>query len=412
MKSTPFASFSVGQTFEWSHLVTEDDLRKFRELSGDDNPLHADAAFARALGYKDRVVHGALSVAFLSSLIGMKVPGPGAVWLSQNLRFESPVYVGDALIVRAKIKQKNEALRALALEIEIIKNGAVRAAAGEIVAAEPGGPRADSGTAALGEALVTLPATASGVPMRDAVALVTGGSRGIGAAISRALAARGMSVAINYHMNAEAAGALASELSKTGVRAEAIQADVSTPEGARALFEETLRRFGRVDVIVHNAHTGVEKKGLQDLAYADMTRQFSASVGAAAELARSAAPDMKARGFGRLIHIASSSTIGLPPSGWTAYVTAKAALLGLTRALASELAADGITCNAVSPALVPTDLWAGLTENQLRAMALRNPTRRLTSAADVAAAVAFLAGPEAGHINGANIPVTGGETIA
>lgn len=409
MKPKPFASFAVGQVVEWRRTVDAADLDAFRRLSGDENPLHHDAAFARSLGFKDRVAYGALSMAFLSRLIGNDVPGPGAVWLSQNVRFESPLYPGESVLVRAKVKAKNDALRALTLEIEVLKDAGGRAVAGEAVVAEAG-PAVDGGRHAAGEALVTLPASAQEVPL-DGVALVTGSGRGIGAAVAAALASRGLKVAVNYRTDGDAAKAVASRIEASGGAARLFQEDCGDADGAGRLFDAVERSFGRLDVLVHNAAPGVDAKPLARTTTGDLRRQLAASVEAGLELARRASVGMKSRGFGRLVFIGSSAAIGAPPSGWTAYVSAKAALLGLSRSLAVELGPDGITSNVVSPSLVPTDLWKGLTENQLRAMALRAPTRRLTLAEDVARTVAFLAGPGGAQINGAEIPVTGGEAM-
>lgn len=409
MKPKPFAAFTVGQVIEWRRTIGEADLEAFRRLSGDENPLHHDAAFARSLGFKDRVAYGALSMAFLSRLIGNDVPGPGAVWLSQNLRFESPLYPGDAVIVRARVKARNESLRALTLEVEVVKDAGGRAVAGEAVVAEAGAP-VEGGRHASGEALVSLPATAS-EPPQDGAALVTGSGRGIGAAVAAALAARGLRVAVNFRSDEAAAAKVVGRIAQAGGRAELFRQDCGDADGAGRLFEAVEKAFGRLDVIVHNAAPGVDAKPLAQTAAADLRRQLAASVESGFELARRAAPGMKVRGFGRLIFIGSSAALGAPPSGWTSYVTAKAALHGLARSLAVELGPDGVTSNVVSPSLVPTDLWKGLTENQLRAMAMRSPTRRLTLAEDVARAVAFLAGPGGAQINGADIPVTGGEVM-
>lgn len=409
MKPKPFASFAVGQVIEWRRTVNADDLDAFRKLSGDENPLHHDAAYARSLGFKDRVAYGALSMAFLSRLIGNDLPGPGAVWLSQNLRFEAPLYPGDAVLVRAKIKAKSDALRALTLEVEVLKDTGARTVAGEVVVAEAGAP-SEGGRHAAGEALVTLPAAHVEPPL-DGVALVTGSGRGIGAAIAEALAARGFTVAVNFRGDELSAEAVVSRATRAGGKARAFRQDCGDADGASSLFVAVEKAFGRVDVVVHNAAHGVDAKPLAQTTAEDLRRQLSASVEAGLELARRAAPGMKSRGFGRFIFIGSSAALGVPPSGWTAYVTAKAALHGLARSLAVELGPDGVTSNIVSPSLVPTDLWKGLTENQLRAMALRAPTRRLTSADDVARTVCFLAGPGGSQVNGADIPVTGGEVM-
>lgn len=407
-----FARFKVGDEFVWEATVTAEDVERFHGLSGDSNPLHLDAEFAKGLGYKDRVAYGGLAMAYLSRVIGAEFPGHGTVWLSQNLKFESPLYIGDRIAVKIAVKQKNEGLRALALSVEIVKQGKTKAVSGEALVAAAGPDRASEGRAAAsGEALVTIPAREHAPRTAETVAVVTGASRGIGAAVAEALAARGLRVVVNYNASADAAQALVQRVRQAGGAAAAVRADVFAPEGRRALFDGAIREFGRVDILVNNAGPGPSKTDLADLTLEDLSGAFLACAGSSFELSRLAAPGMRERGFGRIVNILSSSVIGPPPVGWTAYVTAKAALIGLTRSLAVELAPHGITCNMVSPSLVPTDLWSQLTENQLRAMALRNPTRRLAGARDVAETVAFLVSPEAQHINGAHMPVTGGEAI-
>ncbi|MBI5625553.1 MAG: SDR family oxidoreductase [Elusimicrobia bacterium] len=406
-----FARLKEGDEYVRRFTVTADDVEGFRKLSGDVNPLHLDPAFARELGYKDRVVYGALAMAYISRVIGVDFPGPGTVWLSQSIRFEAPVYIGDTLAVKVKVLRKAEPLRAMTLAVEVVKesDGGRKAAAGQAEVSLAAAPR-EGAVAAAGEAVLSLPALRQAAP-GDAVAVVTGGGRGIGAAIAEALGRRGLAVVVNYLSNAAAAEETVRRIAQGGVKAVSCRADVAAPEGARALFEAALSAFGRVDVLVNNAGPAVERREALETRVSDLRKNFDAYVCAAFELSRLAAPGMRERSYGRIINVLSSAVLGTSPAGWTAYVTAKHALLGLSRCLAQELGPWGITCNTVSPSLVPTGQWSSLTENQLRAMALRNPTRRLTAARDVAETVAFLASPEAQHVNGADIPVTGGEAM-
>jgi 3-oxoacyl-[acyl-carrier protein] reductase len=412
-----FSTIKVGDEYRHSVEIRAEDVDDFCRLSGDTNPLHLDSAFARELGYKDRVVYGALSVAYLSRVIGALFPGPGTVWLGQQLRFESPVYIGDRLEFVVRVRQKNEGLRSLSLSVEVYKADDRKVLAGEasVGTAYSGGGEQGLASDRLvisGESLVTVPATRGGYKGSNGmVAIVTGGGRGIGAAIATILASRGVRVAVNYLENRDAATNTVNSIVSGGGEAFAVPADVATVAGAETLFHRTIKEFGRVDILVNNAGLRVIKKDLDDLSAAEMSAYFSTSVGSAFELAKLAAPGMRERAFGRIINVLTSALLGPPPAGWTAYVVAKSALEGLSRSLAVELAPYGVTCNMVSPSLVPTDAWAQLSENQFRALALRNPTRRLASAHDVAAAVAFLASPDSQHINGVNIPVTGGESI-
>jgi 3-oxoacyl-[acyl-carrier protein] reductase len=412
--SPNFSNIKVGDEFQYSLAVTAEDVDEFCKLSGDTNPLHLDPEFARHLGYKDRVVYGALSMAYISRVIGTAFPGRGTVWLSQHLRFDSPLYIGDIITIRVKVKQKNEALRSLSLAIDIVKQNEKRILTGEAVVGVESPPMKTDvdGAAISGEALVTVPAIGTGdQPTRGLVAIVTGGGRGIGAAIASTLARRGIRVVVNYLSNHASAENTVNRIRAAGGEAIAVASDVSLPEGTRVLFQRAMEEFERVDIIVNNAGLVVLKTELRELTVEILIRHFSSYVGSSFELSKLAYEGMKGRGFGRIVNVLTSAILGPPPVGWTPYVVAKSALEGLSRSLAVELGPAGITCNMVSPSLVPTDLWSQLSENQLRALALRNPTRRLASAQDVAAAVAFLASPESQHINGVNIPITGGETM-
>ncbi|MFA6319239.1 MAG: SDR family oxidoreductase, partial [Elusimicrobiota bacterium] len=326
-------------------------------------------------------------------------------------KFEAPVYPGDTIAVKVKVAKKNEPLRALSLSVEVTKESdAGKKAASGLAEVALSGPPAAGSVAAVGSAVLSVPAFRQSMPA-GAVALVTGGSRGIGAAAAEALARRGLRVVVQYRADDAAAEKTMAGLRSFGASAAACKADLASSEGARQAFDAAVREYGRVDVLVNNAGPAVVRRDILELAPGELKSCFDVYVSSAFDLVRLAAPGMRERGFGRVINILSSVVLGAPPQGWTAYATAKHALWGLTRSLALELGPWGITCNAVSPSLVPTDQWSGLSENQLRAMALRNPTRRLAGVRDVAETVAFLAGPEAQHINGANIPVTGGETL-
>lgn len=238
-------------------------------------------------------------------------------------------------------------------------------------------------------------------------ALVTGGSRGIGRAVCLALAARGMRVAVNYAGNAAAAEEVVQACLRRGAPdAFAVQADVSDTEQARALVAAVTERWGGVDVLVNNA--GITRDGLlMRMSEQDFDAVLATNLkGAFACMQAVMRPMMKQR-WGRIVNL--SSVVGLRGNlGQANYAASKAGLIGMSKSAAKELASRGITVNCVAPGFIETDMTAVLPESVRTALLGQIPLARLGAAEEVAAAVAFLASPEAAYITGQVLCVDGG----
>jgi 3-oxoacyl-[acyl-carrier protein] reductase len=237
------------------------------------------------------------------------------------------------------------------------------------------------------------------------VALVTGASRGIGAAVAQRLARDGFTVLINYSGNAAPAEELAREIEQAGGKALTEKADVSDAQAVRRMFDAAETAFGGIDVLVNNA--GIMM--LSPLAEADdanFDRQISVNLKGTFNTLREAAKRLC--DGGRIINF-STSVVGLKLETYGVYAATKAAVETLTAIMAKEMRGRNITVNAIAPGPVATDLFLnGKSEELVARMAKMNPLERLGTAEDIAAAVAFLAGPDGGWINGQTLRANGG----
>ncbi|MDY3555630.1 3-oxoacyl-ACP reductase family protein [Gemmata sp. JC717] len=243
-------------------------------------------------------------------------------------------------------------------------------------------------------------------PLKGKRALVTGGSRGIGAAIVKRLAKEGADVALTFVSKPDEAGQAAETAKALGVRALAIQADASDADAVTRAVEQAAKEFGGLDILVNNA--GVATMGpIDSFSLADFDRTFAVNVRAAFVATQAAAKHMTEGG--RIINIGSCNAERMPFTGGAVYAMSKAALVGLVQGLARDLGPRGITVNNVQPGPVDTDMNPanGAFAESLKAlMALP----RYGHVDEVAAMVAYLAGPESGFVTGASLTIDGGFT--
>ncbi len=242
--------------------------------------------------------------------------------------------------------------------------------------------------------------------LNDKVALVTGGSRGIGRAICESLAARGAHVVINYVRGEEAAKSVADAIASAGGSAEIVGFDVSDMKQAEAEVVAVAKRLGKLDILVANAGISIDALLLR-VKEEDLDRILAVNVKGTLACARGALKSMMRARRGRIV-LVSSVVAEMGNAGQTAYSLSKAALLGMCKTLAREYASRNITVNSVAPGFIETDMTAAITEQARTALKTAIPLGRIGSPADVAAAVAFLCSEEAGYVTGQTLRVNGG----
>ncbi|MCE5271114.1 SDR family oxidoreductase [bacterium] len=391
-----FHSIAVGDEAEVFHTITEKDIDTFSELTGDDNPLHMDSEFAAGTSMRKRVAHGMLTASFISAIIGTRLPGRGALWYEQSLRFLAPVLVGDKIRVWAKVIEKSESQRVLVLSTMVTKG--------------------ETGTKVIeGEARVKMletkePEKHEPTKGKGAV-IVSGAGRGIGAAIALRLAAEGYPVAVNYCSSEREAEKVYSLIKQQGGRAITIKADISHRSEVDRMVETAVERLGPLEGVVNNAAPSIEPLDFTSLSWKHIQTHIDIQLKGAFNLCQAAIPHLLQRGQGSIVNISSIYADSNPPAKLVPYNLCKAALVSLTRSLAVELGPRGIRVNCVSPGMTETDFIANLPEKAKLLEKMQSPLRRLGTPPDIAEAVTFLISERACHITGENLRVCGGRVM-
>lgn len=386
----------VGQKEKLTHTITLADIDKFVQLTGDDNKLHVDASFAERTAFKKPVVHGMLGASFISTIIGTKLPGDGALWFSQSLEFLLPVRIGDTLEVEAEVIKKNDREQFIELSTTIKNQNR------QVVT---------RGTAKVKIIEQEIPIVEEKLPTKtERVALIIGGTGGIGSETCRKLAKDGFVVAIHYNSNKKLAEKLSEELLATGAKTMVVGGDIKKEAAVQEMVQQITRKFGDIHVLVNCAAASIPSIKFKDLTWSDYLSQLELNIQAMLNLSKAIVPAMIERGGGKIITIGSYA-VDKPNSDWSHYITAKSALVGFNKSLAFELAPKGIMVNMVTPSLVNTELTADIPEKVKLLTASQTPLRRLALAKDVAGAIGFLASDSANFMAGENIRVNGGQVM-
>lgn len=395
IRKIDFDLIKVGDEAELKHILTQEDVLAFASLTGDFNPLHVDKEFARKTLFQKPVVHGMLSASFISTMIGMLLPGGGALWMSQTLEFLRPAYVGDTIHVVSNVKQKSVSTRVLVLDV-VIKNQ-------------------------YGKVLVKGESTVKILKLKDKeaqvnsdkkkVVLITGASGGIGAATAKKLAEDGHSVVVNYVHAKDKAEEVVSEISKLGGKAIAHKANIANPDEVKELFSSVEEVFGPVQAIVHCAAPENAPQPFDKLSWDSFQEQIDVHLKGAFNCVKLALLKMSEAKSGDIVFIGTIYTDGVPPTQQACYITAKSALASLARCLAVEYGPKGIKVNVIAPGMTETDMIALLPDKVKMLTKIQTPLRRLAEPIDIANTVSFLLSPLARHITGETIRVCGGAVM-
>ena len=395
---------AVGQETAFDIQVEARDLDTFAELSGDRSALHMSEAFARRSRFRTRVAHGMLPLTAVSRVVGMSLPGRHALLVGLEASFLAPVRIGDALRVVATVHAKSAGTRIVKVHVRIAHQ-------------QTGQPVID----AMAEVFVN-PPPMKGVMMADLepmdleldftdkTVLITGASRGIGAATAKLFAHKGANVVVNYRAGGEDAEAVAADIARHGRKALAVQADVANRREVEAMVQQALKAFHRIDILVNNAVRDATPVPFEQLAWETIQQDLDVTVKGAFHCCQTVIPHMLAQGEGVIINVSTIYTEAPQPQ-LASYITSKGGLVGLSRALAAEFAGRNIRVNLVTPSITRTDLTNTLSDKAFKRLAEDSPMKRLCEPLDIAKAIVILASPFAQYTTAHQFMVTGGSPL-
>ncbi len=393
-----FEQIQVGDKAKIKHKVLQSDIDKFVELTGDDNKLHTDKNYAAKTTFKKPVAHGMLGASFISTIIGTRLPGDGALWFSQSLDFLMPVRVGDELTVTAEVIKKFDKLQAIEIQTDIYNQDKQKVTTG-------------IAKVKIIEEVIPTEEQEVATSKKTRVALVVGATGGIGTSTSLILAKEGFDILIHYFSDHSGALKLKEKIQQLNVKAEIYKADVTKEDEVKELIEFFKRKFEALTVFVNCATINLPNIKIENLDWEDIQKQIDINIKSNFFLLKLCLPIMENFKYGKIIFLETQAVEGTPPLDWLPYITAKAALYGFGKSLAVELAAKGIRVNFVSPSMTETELIANIPEKVRLVTAAKTPLRRLANPEDVANAIAFLASDKSDFMTGETLRVNGGQVM-
>jgi len=394
---TRFDNIQLGEKAEIKHKLTQEDLDRFVELTGDDNKLHVSKEYAANTSFKKPVVHGMLGASFISTIIGTKLPGDGALWFSQSIEFLLPVRIGDELTIKAEVIKKLDKLQVIELQTDIFNQDKQKVTTGiaKVKIIEQEKPDEKIGDDKL-------------LPRK--VALVIGATGGIGSKTCVGLAKEGFDIIIHYNNNLEFARNLKAQIELLNRRAEIIAADMRIEENVKSVVEFVKQKFDVLSVVVNCATSKVVNIKYEDLDWADMQKQIDINIKSNFFLIKYCVPLFVPANYGKVI-LMTTQAVETPNSEWLPYITAKTGLQGLGKALAFELAGKGIRINMVSAGMTDTELISNIPEKTRLVTAARTPLKRLALPEDIAAGIIFLASDKSDFMTGETLRINGGQVM-
>ncbi len=392
---TRYLKINIGDTAEIRHTITSADVQKFVDLSGDNNRLHVDKEFAGKTSFKKPVVHGMVGASFISTIIGTKIPGDGALWYAQALDFLLPIRVGDKLTIVAKVVKKIDRQNSIELQTDIFNQYK---------------QKVTTGIAKVKIIEDKLQIEDSSIDNEKTV-LIVGSTGGIGSQTARSLAKDGYNLILHYHSNKAQAEKLKKELEVlTDKRIIVVKANILIDSDIHDIVFELSRYFNKISAFVNTSTLHFGNIKLKNLEWDDISTQIDINIKSNLSIVKNIAPLMQENKYGKIVFMTTQATEQYN-SEWLHYITAKSALNGFAKALSVELAPQGIRVNLVSAGMTDTNLISDIPEKVKLVIAAKTPLRRLAKPQDIADTISYLVSEKSDFITGETIRVNGGQVM-
>lgn len=389
-----YKNINIGDSASVKHTISQNDIEKFVDLTGDDNKLHIDKEFAQKTEFKKPVVHGMLGASFISTVIGTKLPGDGALWYSQTLEFLRPVRVGDTITVNSVVIQKNDKLNSIELKTEIINQNKQIVTTGiskvKVVDVDESDSEEIEGSSDIKKAIVIL-----------------GSTGGIGQEIVKQLAFCKYDLILHYYNNKSKVENIVNQISHLGIKTYVYQSNLLDEESSKNFVNSVLKLNIEISGIVNATTVPIPSISFNNLDWSHFKTQIEMNIKVNFNIVNGFLPIFEKRKNGRFVFISTQYTDS-PISDMSHYITAKSALNGFVKSLAYEYASRNIYFNMVSPSMIDTDLVADIPQKYKLLLQAKNPMKRLCTVSDVAKAVVFLISDQTGFITGETIRINGG----
>lgn len=393
-----FNVINIGDSATVVHTITDSDIEKFVDLTGDDNKLHINKEFAKKTEFKKPVVHGMLGASFISTLIGTKLPGDGALWFSQTLEFLRPVRVGDTITVQAQVISKNDKSNTIELNTEIInQNKQVVTTGISKIKVIP-----------LEEDINTI--NSFEFSDRKKTVLILGASGGVGRIVAEKLANEGYNLILHYNSNKVIIDELILKSNRLGVEAISVKADLLSQIEILELTLNIKRKFSNLTGFINCSIVNIPNIKFEKLEWNDIQKHIDINIKSSFFLLKEILPIFESQRYGKIVFL-TTQYIESPVSELSHYLISKSALVGFVKSLAIEFANRGINVNMVSPSMIDTDLVADIPKKVKMLTEAKTPLKRLCTPEDVAEAVSFLMSDKSNFITGETIRVNGGQVM-
>jgi 3-oxoacyl-[acyl-carrier protein] reductase len=394
--NSKYNSINIGDQADIKHKITKEDILKFVDLTGDDNKLHLDEDFAKNTVFKKPVVHGMLGASFISTIIGTKLPGDGALWYSQNLEFLLPVRIGDVITVKAIVLKKNDRDNSIELSTNIYNQNHQKVTAGisKVKIVES----------------IEKKSPIKEVKAKSKTALIIGATGGIGESTVLKLSDDGFNVILHYYKNITSANQICDKISNSKIKKLIVNSDITKKNEVEDMFTKIYRKFDSIDVIVNCSTINFGNIKFENLNWNTIQNHIDINIKGTFNIIKQAMPMMIRNKYGKIINI-TTQYVDDPKTELLHYITAKSALEGFSRSLALELAPKGIRVNLLSPGMTDTDLISDVPEKTKMVTAAQTPLRKLATPQDIANAVSFLASKGSDFITGETLRVNGGQVM-